>query len=76
MGYRGDAGVVHPHREVLHCAAGDSAEKISLALLLGKNLILTPGVYNLNSAIVVPYPDTVVLGIGFPTLIPKTEICR
>ena len=50
---------------------GDSAEKISLALLLGKNLILTPGVYNLNSAIVVPYPDTVVLGIGFPTLIPQ-----
>ncbi|MGC1626602.1 MAG: glycosyl hydrolase family 28-related protein [Candidatus Acidiferrales bacterium] len=50
---------------------GDSAAKINLALLLGKNLILTPGVYDLNSAIVVPYPDTVVLGIGFPTLIPQ-----
>ncbi|MFZ1974467.1 MAG: coagulation factor 5/8 type domain-containing protein [Candidatus Acidiferrales bacterium] len=50
---------------------GDSAAKINLALLLGKNLILTPGVYNLKSAIVVPYPDTVVLGIGFPTLIPQ-----
>jgi hypothetical protein len=50
---------------------GDSVEKINLALLLGKHLILTPGIYNLNAAIVVPYPDSVVLGIGFPTLIPQ-----
>jgi hypothetical protein len=50
---------------------GDSAERINLALLLGKNLILTPGIYDLDRAIVVPYPDTVVLGIGFPTLIPQ-----
>jgi hypothetical protein len=42
-----------------------------VALLFGKNLILTPGVYNLDRSIVVPYPDTVVLGIGFPTLIPQ-----
>jgi hypothetical protein len=49
----------------------DSAARINLALLLGKNLILTPGVYNLETAIFVPYPDTVVLGIGFPTLIPQ-----
>src|ERR1700678_4046933 len=49
----------------------DSAARINLALLLGKNLILSPGVYNLESAIIVPYPDTVVLGLGFPTLIPQ-----
>jgi hypothetical protein len=49
----------------------DSAEKINLQLLLGKNLILTPGIYNLDRAIVVPYPDTVVLGLGMPTLIPE-----
>ncbi len=49
----------------------DSVEKINVALLFGKNLILTPGVYNLDRSIVVPYPDTVVLGIGFPTLIPQ-----
>jgi hypothetical protein len=49
----------------------DSAARINLALLLGKNLILAPGVYNLESAIIVPYPDTVVLGLGFPTLIPQ-----
>src|SRR5580692_11222118 len=49
----------------------DSVEKINLELLLGKNLILTPGIYNLDRAIIVPYPDTVVLGLGMPTLIPQ-----
>jgi hypothetical protein len=49
----------------------DSAEKINLELLVGKNLILTPGIYNLDRAIIVPYPDTVVLGLGMPTLIPQ-----
>src|SRR5580704_2177145 len=49
----------------------DSAEKINLQLLLGKNLIFTPGIYDLNQAIIVPYPDTVVLGLGMPTLIPQ-----
>jgi hypothetical protein len=49
----------------------DSAAKINLQLLLGKNLIFAPGIYNLNQAIVVPYPDTVVLGLGMPTLIPQ-----
>src|SRR5580700_6625484 len=49
----------------------DNAEKINLELLLGKDLILTPGIYNLDRAIIVPYPDTVVLGLGMPTLIPQ-----
>jgi hypothetical protein len=34
------------------------------------NLILTPGVYALNQSIEVTRPDTVVLGLGFPTLVP------
>jgi hypothetical protein len=49
----------------------DSAEVINLALDLGFNLLLTPGVYNLDQSILVTRPDTVVLGMGFPTLIPK-----
>jgi hypothetical protein len=44
---------------------------INIALALGKNLILTPGVYNLNQPIVVSRPDTVVLGLGFATLVPQ-----
>jgi hypothetical protein len=52
----------------------NSAAQINAQLLLGKNLILTPGVYNLNQTLLVTRPDTVVLGIGFPTLIPENGI--
>lgn len=44
---------------------------INLALLAGKNLVLTPGVYDLSAPIVVDRPDTVVLGLGFATLVPQ-----
>ncbi len=44
---------------------------ITAALARGQNLVLTPGVYDLNAPIVVPHPDTVVLGQGFATLVPQ-----
>jgi hypothetical protein len=44
---------------------------IDAALALGQNLILTPGVYDLRAPIVVTRPNTVVLGLGFPTLVPQ-----
>jgi hypothetical protein len=49
----------------------DSVATINAALGSGKNLILTPGIYNLNQSIQVTRPDTVVLGLGFPTLVPQ-----
>ncbi len=52
----------------------NSAAQINAQLLLGKNLILTPGIYNLDLPLLVTRPDTVVLGIGFPTLIPEHGI--
>jgi hypothetical protein len=48
----------------------DSAAKINAALHSGLNLILTPGIYHLRQSLEVTRPDTVVLGLGFPTLIP------
>ena len=48
----------------------DNADSINHALKAGKNLLLTPGVYQLNDSIRVTCPGTVVLGIGYPTLIP------
>ena len=48
----------------------DSAQKINSQLLHGRNLLLTPGVYNLDRALLVKQPDTVVLGLGFATLTP------
>src|ERR1700683_5250467 len=52
----------------------NSAAQINAQLLLGKNLIFTPGVYTLNQTLLVTRPDAVVLGIGFPTLIPENGI--
>ncbi len=45
--------------------------EINLALLLGKNLILTPGVYHLNAPLVIERPNTVILGLGLATLVPQ-----
>jgi hypothetical protein len=48
----------------------DNAASINTALKQGKNLLLTPGIYHLESSIRVSRPDTVVLGLGYPTLVP------
>ncbi|MGZ4411164.1 MAG: adenylyl cyclase, partial [Gaiellaceae bacterium] len=48
----------------------DSALKINIALALGKDLILTPGIYHLNMPLFVIHPDTVILGMGLATLVP------
>jgi hypothetical protein len=50
--------------------SSDNAASINAALAQGKNILFTPGNYNLESAIQVTRPGTVVLGIGFPSLIP------
>ena len=49
----------------------DSVERINDALESGRNLILTPGVYALDHSIEVSRPDSIVLGLGFPTLVPQ-----
>ena len=46
--------------------------RINGALASGRNLILTPGVYDLRRPIRVVRPDTVVMGLGFATLIPQS----
>src|SRR4029077_17387874 len=48
----------------------DSAATINTAIHRGKNLLLTPGIYPLAQPINVTRPDSVVLGLGFPTLVP------
>jgi len=47
-------------------------QEINEALSSGMNLILTPGIYPLNAAIRVTRPDTIVLGMGYATLVPQT----
>jgi hypothetical protein len=59
-----------PIREFFIAQPTDSARTINRALKVGLGLILTPGVYSFDQSIQVTRPDTVVLGLGFPTLIP------
>ena len=54
----------------------DNAATINAALSSGLNLILTPGIYYLTNSILVTQPDTIVLGLGFPTLVPTNRKSR
>jgi hypothetical protein len=45
--------------------------EVQAALDRGQSLILTPGVYELDAPIVISHPGTVVLGLGFPVLVPQ-----
>ena len=50
--------------------SGDTAATINSALANGCNLFFTPGVYHLSQTLNVTKANTVILGVGFPTLIP------
>lgn len=50
----------------------DDATSINQALASGKHLLLTPGIYEITETIRVTKPNTVILGLGLPTLIPTT----
>jgi hypothetical protein len=54
--------------------AGDTASTINAALSSGCNLFFTPGVYHLNQTLNVTKANTVVLGIGYPTLVPDNGV--
>ena len=49
---------------------GDSAATINTALAQGLNLLFTPGIYHVNQTINVTRANTVVLGLGYATIIP------
>ena len=52
----------------------DSVQRINQMLASGHNLIFTPGIYHLDQTIKVKRPDTIVLGLGLPTLVPDNGI--
>lgn len=51
-------------------AGDDTAETMNAALAEGKHLLLTPGIYELEEALAVTNPNTIVLGMGLATLKP------
>ena len=50
----------------------DNAASINAALNTGLNLIFTPGVYQLTNSILVTRRDTIIMGLGYATLVPET----
>ena len=52
--------------------ATDTAATINAQLNAGKNLLLTPGIYDLTEPIRINRADTVVMGLGFATLRPTS----
>jgi hypothetical protein len=66
-----EAGTSIPISRFFVATPSTSVLAIDVALARGKDLILTPGVYDLQAPIVVTRPNTVVLGLGFPTLVPQ-----
>ncbi len=67
-----DTGATLPLREFFVAKPSTPVRKINQALARGQDLIVTPGVYDLSAPIVVSRPDTIVLGLGFATLVPQT----
>lgn len=50
----------------------DSAARLNAELSKGKNLLFTPGIYDLTEPIHITHPNTIVIGIGFATLRPTS----
>jgi hypothetical protein len=65
------AGTAIPISRFFIASPSTSVGAINAALAMRKDLILTPGVYSLAAPIEVTRPDTVVLGLGFATLVPQ-----
>jgi hypothetical protein len=64
-------GTSIPIEDFFIASPDDRGAHITEALASHKNLILTPGIYQVDETIEVVHPDTVVLGLGFPTLVPQ-----
>ena len=63
-------GTSIPIGNFLIATPSNTAADMNTALASGKNLILTPGIYQLTQPIHVANANTVVLGLGYATLVP------
>ncbi|HEX3766598.1 MAG TPA: hypothetical protein VHW23_48220 [Kofleriaceae bacterium] len=64
------AGRSVPLRAFFVARPTDATHTINAALAEGRHLIFTPGIYHLDRTLRVERPDTLVLGLGFATLVP------
>jgi hypothetical protein len=68
------AGTAIPLTQFYVAKPGDSAATINQALAQGLNLIFQPGIYHVNQTINVTRANTVVLGLGYATIIPDNGV--
>jgi hypothetical protein len=68
------AGTSIPLTQFYVAKPTDSAATMNNALSQGLNLLFTPGVYHVNQTINVTRANTVVLGLGYATLIPDNGV--
>jgi hypothetical protein len=61
-------GTTIPISQFFLARPGDTAATINTQLAAGRHILFTPGVYVLTETLQVNNPNTVILGIGFPTL--------
>ncbi|GGJ35639.1 carbohydrate-binding protein [Deinococcus roseus] len=59
-----------PLKEFYVAKPGVTTATLNQALSEGRHLLFTPGVYHLSQALNVTRPNTIVMGIGYATLIP------
>ncbi|MBS2967013.1 discoidin domain-containing protein [Actinocrinis puniceicyclus] len=67
-------GTSVPMSQFFVVTPSNTAAQMNAALAQGCNLFFTPGVYNIDQTLNIANPNTVVLGIGFPTLIPVNGV--
>ena len=65
------AGKSAPLSSFFVATPATATSTINTELARGRNLVLTPGIYDLTRPIVVRHQNTVVLGQGFATLVPE-----
>ncbi|WP_345752646.1 adenylyl cyclase [Microbacterium rhizophilus] len=65
-----DAGESIPLDDFYIAKEDATAAQLNAALADGKNLLLTPGVYYLDAPLEIDAADTVVLGLGYASLVP------
>ena len=67
-------GTVVPLSQFYVAKPTDTAATINQALAQGLNLLFTPGVYTIDQTINITRANTVVLGIGYATLVPVNGV--
>lgn len=52
---------------------GDAISEMNAALASGKNLLFTPGIFELTEPLHVSCPDAIVMGLGWATIVPADK---